>query len=126
GCGPSGKVVPVSGVVMLNGKPAEDVAVTFQPIPPDGINALGPSASGITGPDGRYTLKVMGEELRGATVGKNTVSVFAYVPNDPHADRPPKAKAKSNVPARYRSDARIEFDVPPKGTTTADFDLKSP
>jgi hypothetical protein len=126
GCGPGGKVAPVSGVVTLNGKPAEDVAVTFQPIPPDGNNAPGPSAFGVTGPDGRYSLKLMGEEIKGATLGKNAVRFSAYVPTDPNVDGPPKAKPKTSVPARYWSDSKIEFDVPPKGATNADFELKSP
>lgn len=126
GCGPSGKVVPVSGVVTLNGKPAEDVAVTFQPVAPDGTNVPGPSAFGISGADGRYTLKLMGEETKGATVGKNIVRFSAYVATDPNVDGPPKTKPKTNVPARYWSDSKIEFDVPAKGTSSADFDLKSP
>jgi hypothetical protein len=126
GCGPSGKTVPISGVVTLNGKPAEEVAVTFQPVPPDGANVPGPSAFGVTGADGRYTLKLMGQDIKGATVGKNIVRFSAWVPTDPNVDGPPKAKPKTNVPSRYWSDAKIEFDVPSKGTTSANFDLKSP
>src|SRR4051812_39868907 len=82
GCGSSGKVASVSGVVTLDGKPAAEIAVTFNPLATDGNNVPGPSAFGVTGPDGRYTLKLMGEETKGATVGKNAVRFSAYAPVD--------------------------------------------
>ncbi|HEY2415612.1 MAG TPA: hypothetical protein VGI40_25440 [Pirellulaceae bacterium] len=126
GCGGSGNAAAVSGIVTLDGKPAPDVAVTFNPVSTDGNNVPGPSAFGVTGADGRYSLKLMGEEIKGATVGKNIVRFSAYVPTDPNVDGPPKTKPKTNVPSRYWSDSSMQFDVPPKGTKTADFDLKSP
>jgi len=58
GCGSNGKVAPVSGVVTLNGKPIADVAVTFQPLAAEGQNVVGLSAFGVTGPDGRFSLKL--------------------------------------------------------------------
>ncbi len=128
GCEGPGKVAPVSGVVTLNGKPAADIAVNFQPIATDTNNAPGPSAFGVTGPDGRYTAKLITGEGTGATVGKNRVRFSGYVPPDPdpNYDGPAKTKPKVNVPSRYSSDSAIEFDVPPKGTSSADFQLTSP
>jgi len=126
GCGPNGKIAPVSGVVTLNGKPVGEVAVTFQPIATDGNNVPGPSAFGVTGSDGRYTAKLIGDESQGATVGKNMVRFSAYVPVDPNYEGPPKTKPKVNIPSRYWSDSKVEFDVPPKGTSSADFQLTSP
>jgi len=127
GCGGSGKVAPVSGVVKLNGKPAPDVAVNFQPVA-EATNAPGPSAFGVTGADGRYTAKLITGEGNGATVGKNIVRFSGYVPPDPdpNYDGPSKSKPKTNVPSRYSSDAAIEFEVPAKGTSSADFELRSP
>jgi len=127
GCGGHGKIAPVSGTVTLNGKPVADVAVTFQPMLVDGNINPGPSAFGVTGPDGRYTAKlVTTEEAKGATVGKNQVRFSAYVPVDPNYDGPPKAKPTVQIPARYWSDSKIEFDVPAGGTSSADFQLTSP
>ncbi len=128
GCGDSGNVAPVSGIVTLNGKPAPEVAVTFQPIVTDTNNAPGPSAFGVTGSDGRYTAKLITGEKSGATVGKNRVSFSGYVPPDPdpNYDGPAKTKPKTNIPSRYSSDAAMEFDVPAKGTSSADFQLTSP
>src|SRR5437763_17173791 len=91
GCGQDGKVAPVSGVVTLNGKPAPEVALTFQPVA-NGNNAPGPSAFAVTGTDGRYTAKLMGEEKNGATVGKNIVRFAGYVPVDLNYDGPAKTK----------------------------------
>src|SRR5262245_22963963 len=78
GCG-SVKVAPISGVVTLNGQPTAGIAVSFEPIAPEGINVPGPSASGVTGADGRYTLKIVGDEMSGATTGKNRVRFCAYI-----------------------------------------------
>jgi len=37
-----------------------------------------------------------------------------------------KAKPKVNIPIRYWNESKIEFDVPAKGTSSADFQLTSP
>jgi hypothetical protein len=127
GCGSGGKVAPVSGVVTLNGKPTEGIAVSFQPIATEGNNVPGPSAFGVTGPDGRYTAKIVGEERRGATVGKNQVRLCAYIdPGDILEDGSLKTKPTVKVPARYWSDSKIELVVPAKGTSSADFQLTTP
>ena len=126
GCG-SGNVAPVSGLVTLNGKPIADVAVTFEPIVPEGQNVAGLSAFGVTGPDGRYTLKLFGTETRGATVGKNKVKFSGYAaPTDMSEEALKAAKPKVNIPLRYFADSKFEFDVPAGGTDKADFQLTSP
>src|SRR5262245_15070470 len=115
GCGSEGNVAPVSGVITLNGKPMADIAVTFQPVA-DGKNVTGSSAFGVTGSNGRYTLKLYGTETRGATVGKNQVKITGYTPvTDLSEEALAKAKPKVNIPTRYWSG--LEFDVPPKGTS---------
>ncbi len=128
GCGGKGKIAHVSGTVTLNGKPVKDVAVTFQPVVTDTNNAPGPSAFGVTGADGRYTAKLITGEAKGATVGKNQVRFSAYVPPDPdpNYDGPAKTKPSVQIPSRYWSDSKIEFDVPAKGTSSANFELTSP
>jgi len=127
GCGSDGKVAPVSGVVTLNGKPTADIAVTFQPIVPQGKNVAGPSAFGVTGSDGRYTLKLYGTDKRGATVGKNQVRITGHVEfTDMSEEALNKAKPKVNIPTRYWNDPKMEFDVPPSGTNSANFELTTP
>jgi len=113
GCGSDGNVAPVSGVITLNGKPTADIAVTFQPVAPDGKNVTGSSAFGVTGSDGRYTLKLYGTDTRGATIGKNQVKITGHNPlTDMSEEALVKAKPKVNIPNRYWSS--LEFDVPPK------------
>ena len=123
GCGGSGDLAPVSGVVTLNGKPTAEIAVTFQPVPVPGTKDPPPSAFGVTNSDGRYSLMVLDGNRKGASVGKNQVRICAYAVGD--SDDPNRPKAKVKIPARYW-DAPAEFDVPTRGTDAANFDLKSP
>jgi hypothetical protein len=127
GCGGAGDVAPVSGIVTLNGKPTADIAVTFQPLAVEGKNTTGPSAVGVTGADGRYTVKLVGTDKSGATVGKNQVRFTGHVElTDLSEEALKKAKPKINIPTRYWNDPNFMFDVPPKGTRSADFQLTSP
>jgi len=127
GCGGNGKLAPVSGVVKLNGKPVADVEVIFQPTSGDSVNAPGPAAYGVTDANGRYTLKVVGEDRNGASVGKSIVRFSGRASAaDFSEDGSKRGKPAVFLPARYGGDSKIEFDVPPGGTSSADFDLKSP
>jgi hypothetical protein len=127
GCSGNGKLAPVSGVVKLNGKPVANVEVIFQPTSGESVSAPGPAAFGVTGADGRYTLKVMGEDKTGATIGKNVVRFSGRASAaDFSEDGTKRGKPAVSIPARYGGDAKIEFDVPPKGTKSADFELTSP
>lgn len=127
GCGSQGNVAPVSGRILLNGKPVAEIAVTFQPIAQEGSNVPGPAAFGVTDADGRYTAKLITGESAGATVGKNQVRFSGYAaPTDMSEEGLAKAKPTVKIPPHYWYESKIEFDVPPKGTTTADFEIKSP
>jgi hypothetical protein len=123
------RVAPVSGHVTLDGKPVAQVAVMFQPVAPEGNVNPGPGSFGITDEEGRYSLKLVGKETPGGVVGKHKVRFDPYSdePSDPTSDRPfrPK-KAMPKIPAKYNHvEALFEFDVPPKGTAAADFQLSS-
>jgi len=127
GCGSDGKTAPVSGIVTLNGKPVADVAVTFQPIVTDGKAIAGPSAFGVTGSDGRYTVKLYGTDKTGAAVGKNQVRICGYTEiTDTSEEALKKANPKINIPTRYWNEPKFEFEVPSQGTNSADFQLTSP
>src|SRR5581483_10021007 len=59
-------VAKVSGRVTLNGQPVDKVSVMFQPIAAEGKLNSGMGSYGITDTDGRYTLKLIGKETKGA------------------------------------------------------------
>jgi hypothetical protein len=132
GCGGGVNAVPVSGIVTVNGKPLENVAVNFAPLGTEG--AVGPGSSGVTDAQGHFTLKTVDERrVRGAVAGKHRVTLFegrgadAY---DPYADptlKPEELAAKLEqirfqLPPRAR-DGSLVFEVPPAGTDEARFEF---
>lgn len=132
------KVAPVSGRLTLDGKPAPEVAVMFQPIA-EGTNINpGPGSYGITDEEGRYTMKLVGEETAGAVVGKHKVRMDPYPKalqqqNFPPAEGAPVVdqptgpiQIRTKVPTKYNQvDSPLEFTVPPEGTDKADFNMES-
>jgi len=122
------EVAPVSGRVTLDGQPAGNVAVMFQPVGGEKNMNPGPGSYGITDAEGRYTLKLIGKETRGAVVGKHKVRIENYTePGDSSDDRPRKAAKPANpIPNKYnRGEAILEFEVTANGTDQADFPLSS-
>lgn len=128
GCSSRLNAVPVSGTVCVNGKPVENIAVSFSPIP--GQAVLAPTASGITDANGRFTLSIVGEHrISGAIPGKHRVTLN---PRTVGLDRLSHeegmrrvAKANAAFPASSR-DGSLTFEVPTTGTTHADFTFTSP
>ena len=122
GCNSSGlNVAPVSGTVTLNGKPLPNAHVTFVPKP--GLEA--PSSDGTTDANGRYSLIISVTDEVGAAVGEHIVQITA----SQHTQAPDDDRSyvvDEPVPARYNAQSTLEFTVPPDGTKTADFALKSP
>lgn len=123
GCGRSGpKLVPVSGTVTVAGKPAANVAVFF--IGPDKKTV----GVGRTDAEGRFRLE------NGALPGINHVyfSVSAATEVDPAelavveaTGQISSARTPSIIPAKYTdpTNPQLTFDVPPRGTSAANFDL---
>jgi hypothetical protein len=68
GCGGGLALVPVSGVVTLDGKPVADAGVLFAPV------AGGPPATGGTDANGAFELRT--NNRPGAVVGKHRVTVI--------------------------------------------------
>ncbi len=122
GCG-SSKTAPVSGRVTLNGKPLAKASVTFAPVGGTSAEEPGPSSAAITDSDGRYTLRLIGQDGRGAVIGKHKVRIALQEEVDESDDNPSKLK---QLPLKYNGQTTLEFDVPAGGTESADFDLKVP
>jgi hypothetical protein len=127
GCGGEPyKVAPVSGRVTLNGQPLANASVTFSPVATGGNLEPGPGSYATTDTDGRYTLKIIGKESRGAVVGKHKVRIaLVEQERDPSDDRPKRTTVKQ-LPEKYNAKTTLEVDVPDKGTDSADFQLTVP
>lgn len=122
GCGPGAKIVPVSGVVKLDGKPLANALVVFQPIATAGKTA-GVGSSGSTDANGAYSLTMSDSDQRGAVVGKHSVVINLKVESDDRAN--PNRPPPKLLPKRYNSQTELHFEVKPGGNTDANFDLKS-
>ncbi len=119
GCG-SPDVVPVSGRVTLNGRPLAGACVTLQP------TGLGPGerpeasgSSGRTDADGRYTLRLIEPQREGALIGEHVVTITTA--SAAKQDGGPVTGER--VPKAWRNGSQ-RFEVPPGGTSEANFDLK--
>ncbi|QDT63348.1 hypothetical protein [Calycomorphotria hydatis] len=139
GCGNSGdgpQIVPVSGQVTINGKPAAHVLVRFKPeLTSDSIDS-GPASAAFADEEGRYKLQVtVGERAMGAVVGQHRVSILGreskdavreWTPENPEdvigEPRPPLTLPEVRLTKQQRKQ-QLTFTVPEDGTNSADFDL---
>ena len=105
GCGRSGPVLPVNGIVTMDGQPLDGAAVTFYP--EEGSRTMGGTAR--TGTDGKFViLGAKGEQ--GLVAGKYKVTV-SKMKGGPVTDEPTlaavtEAELKSDLPAIYSNPAR--------------------
>lgn len=118
------ELVPVSGIVQLDGEPLVGGIVNFQPlVVGSGVNA-GPGSTSRTGTDGRYTLATIPGKP-GAVVGKHRIRIYSY--NAETAKRPENGgpRERERVPPKYNYQSNVTFDVPAAGTDKADFSLQT-
>jgi len=128
GCGKAKPATaPVTGRVLLDGKPVAGAAVMLEPV------GGGVPARGSTGADGSFTLSTFGRD-DGALVGRHRVSVSKFVVEGVAANElgleaapgPPGLQPKAALPARY-ADAKtsgLEATVE-AGGTKVEFALES-
>ncbi len=98
GCGeaPEISVVPVKGVIRIDGKPAANVMLQFMPNVEMDVPAL--TSTAISGPDGNFEL-VTADGRPGAMPGRCQV-VLADLDEERPAQGEP-AGAPSRIPAKY-------------------------
>jgi hypothetical protein len=129
GCS-GGKIVPVSGVVKLDGQPYGNAVVSFQPIGSESNPEPGRGSSAYTDENGRFVLQTDNAE-KGAVVGKHRVRIMTrgsdMVGQTPGGspDDVPAGKAVDPIPPEWNALSTVEFDVPPGGTDQANFDIKT-
>jgi hypothetical protein len=135
GCGGKGyDTVPVSGRVTLDGEPLADVGIMFVPLAKDRDNPnIGPGSLGRTGVDGRFVLQTVHGE-NGAVPTEHVVrlSIASGQEEMEGSDEATPEGIIGVTPAVRRSplppyacDGSLRFEVPPRGTDRADFDLVS-
>lgn len=116
GCSRGGfKLVPVSGRITSGGQPVPEATVTFQP------RGGGPGSYGRADAEGRFVLRSVLDDSRGAVAGTHVVTITTAKDTD-DTDDGGGGRTGELAPARFR-DGSVEFVVPPKGTDSADFDL---
>jgi hypothetical protein len=115
GCHRGPEVAPVSGRVMLDGKPLEAAQVRFEP-------KGGRASNGHTDAKGHYELRYS-RDTEGALVGPHIVRIFSAtevaLPNGQFAIRP------QSVPPRYNSQSELQRDVQSRTNNVFDFELST-
>jgi hypothetical protein len=129
GCGGGRKIVPVSGVVTVDGEPAKNVVVSFQPLQEKAGDNPGRGSSAYTDENGRYTLIYDGEKP-GALTGKHRVRISPqWVTKKTGADAGEGGSGPAAlnylIPPEWNDLSTKEFDVPSGGTDTADFHIET-
>lgn len=121
GCGgaPDRKEVPVAGVITLNGEPLEGADINF-------LHEKHPVGM-MTGPGGKYNIptgvipgeyKVTISKVKGLETVPEGLAV-GYGPGDP--------EHPETLPPQYSSPqlTKLKITIPPEGTETANFDLRT-
>lgn len=107
GCGRSDKIelVPVEGIVTLDGAPLADAAVVFHPKP------KGRPSMGKTDAEGRFKLSYL-EGTMGALVGKHQVSISTFIEPDSDSDDPEVQQGRNEiVPPEYNAQTTLEVEL---------------
>jgi len=131
GCG-GGKFAPASGVVYLDEKPYPRAVVVFQPVGSKDDQTPGRGSSAYTDENGRFVLKGVDGET-GAIVGRHLVrimtkgnDVITQNPETGSEDGPPAGKwTVDPIPPEWNSASTVEVDIPPGGTDSLKFEIKS-
>lgn len=133
GCGGGEKVAPVSGRVLVDGKPMANLVVVFQPLGSQDNPNPGRGSAGLTDADGRFKLTYDNKEP-GAIIGKHKVAIFTKLTDEELRSDPetgsedgavPKNVRREVIPPKYNDMTTLTFEVPAGGSDQANFELDS-
>ena len=113
GCGRS-ETVPVTGVVTLNGQPADEAEVIFMP-------SKGRVASGVTDQEGRFTLST-NKSGDGAVPGDHVVTIGQYYP--PGKPPPMSGGPPPRFPLKYTDHTQTPLRAKVERGGKNDFQLE--
>jgi hypothetical protein len=118
------ELADVRGRVTRGGNPVQGLTVTFQPVAKNAQSPEpGPASYGFTDADGRYELRTIVGDHRGAVVGQHRVTI-RLVKKESTSDAADRI-VDTSVPSKFR-DGSITRDVPPGGLAASDFELSAP
>ena len=123
GCGPH--TVPVSGKIVVDGEPAENIRVVFQSAA--GGDQVAPVATGLTDKNGEYSLRLAQTNKKGVVPGPYAVFLSWSDPeatDNPIEGETEAAECPYNLPPRANS-GELRFEVGDKGESAADFTFDS-
>ena len=123
GCGPH--TVPVSGKIVVDGEPAENIRVVFQSAA--GGDQVAPVATGLTDKNGECSLRLAQTNKKGVVPGPYAVFLSWSDPeatDNPIEGETEAAECPYNLPPRANS-GELRFEVGDKGESAADFTFDS-
>lgn len=116
GCGDQVQYVDVQGLVTINGKAAEGIYVTFEP-----IDRKAQPSTGRTDAAGQFSLASRVDGRSGAAVGRHRVTMTSVPPDAEGGDErtpiPPE-----RVPMKFRDGSQL-FEVKADENVEAKFSL---
>lgn len=119
GCGGS-SLVPVEGVVTLDGNPVADASVVLGP-----LRATDPGPfSGSTDSQGKFSLGTADDPEGGAVPGEYFVNITTVKPIPGADESTPPPTQKEIIPMAFR-DGTQRIVIPAGGTSAANFDISS-
>ena len=115
------KTVSVSGKVVFDGEPGQNICVLFQA--DSAVNPSLEAATGMTNDRGEFFLSLISNSRKGVMPGEYVVYISW---KDPNAAKEPVEGETIANPCRYKIPTRatsgqMRFTVPPQGTREADF-----
>jgi len=122
GCGSKPTVVPVSGIVLLDGQPLVGASVNTQPIADSSGENPGSGSFGKTDAEGRYTLELVDPPMQGACPGEHRITITKADEEGYSSSDELVAPKGAPWPLRY-GNGSLRLTVPPDGTDSANFEL---
>lgn len=130
GCGGEAEFKPqlglVKGTVTINGAPAPDLIVTFEPQSKGGTKGsmVGGASTATTDAQGNFELQYATGGSKGAVVGQHVVRIESATGGGPAGGE--KAVAAIAIPAKYNIETTLKADVAAGENPPQKFELEIP
>ncbi len=128
GCGGGDDFQPelgvVKGIIKINGAPASDLIVTFEPQAKDGAkrSMVGNTSSATTDTQGHFELEYAEGGAKGAVVGSHVVRIASAAGGGLAGGE--KAIAMVSIPEKYNTASILKANVLPGETPPLEFQLE--